>query len=440
MNDGRDIRTWCVASTTAERKELDNEQRRSDEDEQGRGGSCILDSQLSPDGTCIITSDYARKFSVYAFNSDVSKGNNQHLAPYAQLASADPIWGFAVNPQFDLNYRETTTVLVSRRDQYIGLHNALWDTSRDTTQEDQPPPPKGPVDISAKLASYKFVDKLTEAVTAPMSLVWSPDGAYFYAGQKNKIGIFDLTYTDDPITTIRTIPSDRNKLKGGGWGFKGDISALSHSPPTSTINAQVLAAGTRTRCVGLYSVTSAKEITHFALPGMINGQRTDNPNLQDIIGQGITQLKWSPDGQYLYVAERSSDVVLVYDVRNFQLALGHCAGRKALTRHKMDFDLWQMDDGSGTHEIWAGGTDGKARVWRNPYLREGAVEADEVIDMGEDPVSSVLVHPYGHAAVVAKGVTELGSETNGKGVKRGGVTAPAFREWGCLEIFGLGSY
>ncbi|KAF9740647.1 hypothetical protein PMIN06_000370 [Paraphaeosphaeria minitans] len=443
MSDRLRLRTWCAASTTA--KKSPRREAAGGEESYLSDGikhheddtvSCISDAQLSPDGTCIFTANYSRNFSVYPFPSsiDVNK-EQQSLTRYAQFSSSDPIWALTVNPYFDLNDRNTTTVLVSRRDQYIGLHNALWDVSK--TVDVVPQPDRtGPVDISSKLASYKLVDKLTEAVTAPTSLAWSPCGAYFYAGHKNQIAVFDLAYTDDPITNIRTIPSARNKLKGGGWGFKGDVTALA----ASTRSGNVLAAGTRTRYVGLYDVVSSRETTHFLLPGMINCQRSDNQKLQDFIGEGITQLEWSPDGTYLYVAERSSDALLIYDVRKFGLALAHCVGRKAHTRQKMGFDVWAQGDAGENHEIWAGGTDGCVRVWKYPYLKEGAVEADEVISVGEDPISNVRVHPYGHAAAVAQGRYKVGGEGEMKGIRRGDLKNPTYNEWGCLDILGLGSW
>ncbi|KAF2447580.1 guanyl nucleotide binding protein [Karstenula rhodostoma CBS 690.94] len=443
MSGGLGLRTWRAASTAAKKSpareaadgkdsNLPAEIKQHEDDTV----SCITDCQLSPDGKCVFTTDYSRNFSVYPFTSSTDADEEQQkLTPYARFPSSDPIWAFKVNPYFDLNDRNTTTVLVSRRDQYISLHNALWDISE--TQENVPQPARtDPVDISSKIASYKLVDKLTEAVTAPKSLAWSPCGAYFYAGHKNQIAVFDLTYTDDPVTKIRTIPSTRNKLKGGGWGFKGDVSALA----ASTGGGDVLAAGTRTRYVGLYDVVSSQEITHFALPGMINGQRTDNEKLQDVIGEGVTQLEWSPDGTYLYVAERSSDALLIYDVRKFGLALAHCAGRKAHSRQKMGFDIWAQRDAGENHEIWAGGTDGYVRVWRYPYLKEGAVEADETISVGEDPVSNVRVHPYGHAAVVAQGCYKVGGDRAMKGIRREDVKNPTYTEWGSLDILGLGSY
>jgi WD40 repeat protein len=436
------MRTWRAASTAAKkstaREEGGGASNLSEATNQHKDHtvSCISEAQLSSDSTCIFTTDYSRKFSVYPFASSIdAEEEEQRLVPYAQLSSSDPIWAFTTNPYFNLNDRNTTTVLISRRDQYISLHNALWDVSE--TQENVAQPARtGPVDISSKLASYKLVDKLTEAVNAPMSLAWSPCGAYFYAGHKNQIAVFDLTYTEDPITKIRTIPSTRNKLKGGGWGFKGDVSALA----PSNGSGHVLAAGTRTRCVGLYDAVSSQEITHFTLPGTSYGQKMETENLQDVIGEGVTQLQWSPDGTYLYVAERTSDALLIYDVRKFGLALAHCAGRKALTRQKMGFDVWAQGDPGDNHEIWAGGTDGCARVWRYPYAKEGAVEADEVISVGDDPVSNVLVHPSGHAAVAAKGRYKVGGDRGRNGIRRGDMTTPTYSEWGSLDILGLGSY
>ncbi|KAI4924777.1 hypothetical protein J4E85_007894 [Alternaria conjuncta] len=300
--------------------------------------SCIQEAQLSPDGSCVFTSDYSRQFSVYPISNDIlTQTNPQPLTPYASLRSADPIWAFAVNPLFNLQDASSTTVLISRRDAYISLHNALWPTSQKPNEDNQT---SGPVHISTPLASYKLINNLTEAVIAPLSLAYSTTGTHFFAGSKDEIAIFDLVETDKPIHTIRTIPAKRNKLKGGGRGFKGLISALSLSPPSYTSHDGILAAGSRTRYIGIYDPIGGTEITHFSLPGTINGIKFRNENLQSVMGDGVTSLKWSPCGKYLYVAERSSDVLLIYDVRNFSLTLGYCAGRQALTRQKLGFDVW----------------------------------------------------------------------------------------------------
>ncbi|KAI4695743.1 hypothetical protein J4E81_006072 [Alternaria sp. BMP 2799] len=404
--------------------------------------SCIQEAQLSPDGSCVFTSDYSRQLSVYPISNDIlTQTSPQPLAPYASLRSADPIWAFAVNPLFNLQDASSTTVLISRRDAYISLHNALWPTLQKQNEDNQTP---GPVDISTPLASYKLINNLTEAVIAPLSLAYSATGTHFFAGSKDEISIFDLTETDKPIHTIRTIPAKRNKLKGGGRGFKGQISALSLSPPSHTSHDGILAAGSRTRYIGIYDPIGGTEVTHFSLPGTINGIKFRNENLQSVMGDGVTSLKWSPCGKYLYVAERTSDVLLIYDVRNLSLTLGYCAGRQALTRQKLGFDVWNAgqspyDVEGVSHEVWAGGTDGKVRVWRDPYRREGAVQADEVVEVGDGkaPVVASLVHASGSLAVAACGRVGLGGDME-EGARRGGGTRPVVREWGSLDILGLG--
>ncbi|KAF1364784.1 guanyl nucleotide binding protein, partial [Lizonia empirigonia] len=403
----------------------------------------IQEAQLSPDGTCIFTSDYNRAFSVYPIGTDIlDSPNTRPLKPYAQFKSSDPIWAFAANPLFNLQDSSSTHVLVSRRDRYITLHNALWDMSNpDTGSELQ----TSLVNIHTPLASYKLINHLNEAVTAPLSLAYSASGTHFFAGGQNSIAIFNLTNTDDPIHTIPTIPSKRNKLKGGGRGFKGYVSALSVSPPTLTSSEGLLAAGSRTRYVGIYDCISGSELTHFSLPGTVDGKKLRNENLAHVMGDGVSSLQWSPCGRYLYVAERQSDVLLIYDVRNFSLALGYCAGRKALTKQKLGFDIWNAgaspyDIESIAHEVWAGGTDGKVRVWKDPYMKEGAVKADEVVDISDGdtmPVVSTLVHSSGSLAVTARGTLDTSDHGYEGGTRRGGGIRPRFIERGCLDILGL---
>ncbi|KAG9186896.1 hypothetical protein G6011_10004 [Alternaria panax] len=411
-----------------------------------RHTSCIQEAQLSPDGSCVFTSDYSRQFCVYPIANDIlSQASARDLAPYASLRSSDPIWAFAVNPHFNLQDASSTTVLLSRRDTYISLHNALWGTPKAHDNDASQAASAGPVDVSTPLASYKLINGLTEAVIAPISLTYSNDATHFFGGAKDEIAIFDLEETNKPIHTIRTIPAKRNKLKGGGRGFKGWVSALSLSPPSHTSHDGLLAAGSRTRYIGIYDPVGGNEVTHFSLPGTTNGIKFRNEKLNHVMGDGVSSLKWSPCGKYLYVAERSSDVLLIYDVRNFSLSLGYCAGRKALTRQKLGFDIWNAgaspyDIEGLSHEVWAGGTDGMIRVWRDPYMREGAVEADDVVSVNNGGVSVVssLVHASGSLAVAACGTIGTEEEMDGRGLKRGGGVRPRVREWGSLYILGLG--
>ncbi|KAF2856256.1 hypothetical protein T440DRAFT_463595 [Plenodomus tracheiphilus IPT5] len=416
-----------------------------DVEEEEQHVSCMQDTQLSPDGTCFFTSDYSRTFNVYPVDPTTSPDESiRPLKPYASFQSPNPIWAFAANPLFNFQDANTTHVLISRRDSYITLHNALWDISQTSPTSDTS---TTPINISTPLSFYKNINPLTEAVTAPLSLTYSHTGTHFFAGLRNSIATFDLSHTTAPIHSIATIPSLRNKRKGGGRGFKGCISALSLSPPASLHNDGLLAAGSRTRYIGIYDATGGTEMTSFALPGTLTGQRKiRNENLAHVMGDGVTSLKWSPCGKYLYVAERCSDVLLIYDVRNFSLSLGYCVGRRAQTKQKLGFDVWNAgaspyDVEAIAHEVWAGGMDGCVRVWRDPYVKEGAVEADEVVRVGGDemPVVGTLVHASGGLAVVASGRMDIGDGDGlGKGKSRGGGVRPRFREWGRLDILGLG--
>jgi len=451
QDEAEEKRSSTAGSDSATPSDLDNDSDLSDSGDVttnlSKGHvefhtSCIQEAQLSPDGTCIFTSDFNRSFSVYPIGtSHQSDNDTRPLKPYARFTSPDPIWSFAASPLFDVNDASSTHVLISRRDRYITLHNALWDITQPQTQINTQP-----INIATPITSYKFINNLTEAIIAPLSLTYSHSGTHFFAAQRNAIATFDLTSPSAPIHTIPTIPSARSKLKGGGRGFKGWLSSLTLSPPSPFATGGLLAAGSRTRCIGIYDATSGAEITTFSLPGTLHGKKIKarHADMQSVMGDGVSCLKYSPCGTYLYVAERQSDVLLIYDVRHFSLALGYCRGRNALSNQKMGFDVWNAgaspyDVEGWSHEVWAGGVDGKVRVWRDPYRKEGAVEADEVVVVGEDdvPVVGTMVHAGGGLAVAACGKVDVGCG-EGTGRTGGGGVRPKYREYGSVNILGLG--
>ncbi|XHG04223.1 hypothetical protein AWENTII_007501 [Aspergillus wentii] len=157
----------------------------------------------------------------------------------------------------------------------------------------------------------------------------------------------------------------------------------------------ILAAGTFTRQVGLYGSNGAGELL-----GTFSTAKTDAN--RHIGGRGVTQLLWSPCGRYLYIAERKSDGVLVYDIRVTGQLLGWLQGRKALTNQRMKIDAVPSGEGD-SHEIWAGGVDGVMRVWRNPTLTAGAQNSDWEWKVHDDSVTSTVLHPMGSVAATCSG-------------------------------------
>lgn len=157
-----------------------------------------------------------------------------------------------------------------------------------------------------------------------------------------------------------TIPSKRHKMKGGGVGIRGIVSALSVQGTEG-----MLAAGTWTRSVGLYDMEG---VGGTVATWSVADAAEEHAKIG---GTGITQTLWSACGRYLYVVERKSTGVLVYDVRVMGKLVAWLVGRNAYTNQRLGVDIFEGKEGA---EIWAGGTDGIVRVWEGVGKSEGALE------------------------------------------------------------------
>ena len=141
--------------------------------------------------------------------------------------------------------------------------------------------------------------------------------------------------------------------------MKGIVSALGMS------SEGLLAAGTFTRNVRLYDDYGSRgTVAIFPLQGDDGRKSAEGGTGQ---GTGITQLLWSACSRYLCVVERGSDGIGIWDVRGTGRRLGWLKGRKAVTPQRLGAEV-------AGHEIWAGGTDGKVRVWDNLGTKEGSID------------------------------------------------------------------
>jgi telomerase Cajal body protein 1 len=259
---------------------------------------------------------------------------------YSQIHSAEALKALTIYPLFDLQDPATTLLLCSFADHPIRLHSAL---------------------SHELVASYPFVNATTEAHISPHTLTFTGDGRSFICGSKNLLAIFDVSRPGEgPTSLLPTASSRKGGNSGNSIGMKGIVSALAIEPASN-----VLAAGTFSRHVGLYNGNGQGEgLGVFRVDGNEADRR--------IGGGGITQLMWSPCGRYLYLVERCSRGVMVYDIRKTGQLLSWVEGRHAETNQRLGVDLHDSSHSDGGLEIWAGGADGNMRMWRNTHCREGS--------------------------------------------------------------------
>jgi WD40 repeat protein len=117
--------------------------------------------------------------------------------------------------------------------------------------------------------------------------------------------------------------------------------------------------------------TTLREVALYEQEGL--GRCTSVFSLESGAGTGVTNVEWSPCGKYLLVAERQSDVVQVYDIRDTHQKVATLSGRNANTTQTLNIDVLPTASG---YEVWGGGLDGKVRMWKDPGSKEGKVGVD----------------------------------------------------------------
>ena len=264
------------------------------------------------------------------------------LEPYCIIPSLEPVNVFTCYPNFDLQEPSTSLILSTANEHPIRLHSAL---------------------TGKLVASYPLISPTTEAYIKPQSLLFTQDGLTFIAGSESLLSTFDVSRPgQQAITSLKTGPKSRR----ASWSnptasLRGLVSALD-------VDGQynVLAAGTLSRQVGLYDAAGQGECV-----GVFSVKDTEADLA--ISGSGVTQLRWSKCGRYLYVVERKSNGAMVYDIRKTGQLLSWIIGRDASTNQRMKIE-GAVNHATGNEDLWAGGTDGVVRVWPAPHLTEGSIE------------------------------------------------------------------
>ncbi|APA13161.1 hypothetical protein SS1G_14062 [Sclerotinia sclerotiorum 1980 UF-70] len=334
--------------------------------------------QWTLDGTTLLTSSADNKIRTFILPPTLldDASSPLSLSPYTTHTYPTPVNCIATYPHFTLSDPSTTLYLSCANSLPIRLCNILSPSS--TPQ-----------------ASYNLICPTTEKYLTPSSILWSTPGTHFLTGTECLISQFDISHPGSgPLTKLPTIPSKRHKMKGGGVGMRGIVSALSLQSSldgNTGSSMSMLAAGTWTRWVGLYDANGlGGTVGTWNISSAADAEA-------EIGGQGISELGWSACGRYLWIAERKSSGVLVYDVRVTGKLVSWLEGREAETNQRLGVGCFEGEKGM---EIWAGGTDGTVRVWEGVGGREGAVGCDWEWKAHD---GSTVLHPSGTVVATCSG-------------------------------------
>jgi WD40 repeat protein len=167
-------------------------------------------------------------------------------------------------------------------------------------------------DITGYLrCSYNPRNHLDE-LDSTYSLAFNLSGDKLFTGSNRMIRCFDVMCTVNTHTCHPT-----SSTKRAAEGQKGLISCLEFNPDYSGC----FAAGSYAHSVGIYVETHGECVLELG-------------NLEF----GVTAMKWSPCGHYLYLGGRKHSSLVCWDVRSTRSEVGRME-RELKTNQRMDFDI-----------------------------------------------------------------------------------------------------
>lgn len=348
------------------------------------------------------------------------------LTAHGTLVLPEPTSAIAPCPYYALEHPSTQVLLTASTDHPIHLHHAfppqppptsptsspLSEVDDDDDDDSSPTPRRQPQQQQPRpLGTFHLIQRETEAYLPVASLAWPAPGTHFAAGTANLIALFDVSRPDlglpsQPLAAVPTIPSARHRAKGGGVGMRGTVAALAAQPSApdgAGLGGGLLAAGTWTRCLGLYDVARAGGC---AATWSVAGAAGE----AGVGGKGVVQVAWSPCGRYLVVNERGARGLLVYDVRGTHRLLAWLDGRDGETNQRLSCDVFPGSEGNGAFEVWAGTKDGGVVVWDGVGNQEGAVLPSWDWKAHGSAVGSAAMHMSGSVVATCSGSWKIVDE------------------------------
>ncbi|VDM40550.1 unnamed protein product [Toxocara canis] len=281
---------------------------------------------------------------------------------------------------FELNEAENQVTLIRSIPLGDLIYEVCWHPSKDwlvTSSKDHP------IHIwdrdGSRVLSFRGINHLVSAhllngtrqdeLSSAYSLCFSLDGRYLYGGYKKVIRVFDMASCG---RQIREIPTWKKKI----GGQKGIISCVAMNP---AVNG-VYAAGCYGKQLAVYSDLTASAVCIFDTPS-----------------SATTHIRYSPDGNRLFVAARKDDIITCWDLRFVGQVLGYLR-RPSSTNQRIYFEM----DSLGRY-LLSGSTCGDVHVFSLSELKDEPTDASSVIRAHRSAVVGVSLHPSGAILATCSG-------------------------------------
>jgi telomerase Cajal body protein 1 len=225
--------------------------------------------------------------------SPSSESFNDEIALDGAYDIGEAIYDCVWYPLMNSSYPSTCCFVTTSRDHPIHLWSCNQTNSPPGSTPNSPSPGGG--GIQASYLGYNHLDELDAALCIRFNL----SGDKIYAGYNHMIRSFDIS---TPGRQSFSLPTTSSKKDPNGQ--KGIISCLEFN----AMRVGLFAAGSYDSRSGVYLYQENMKKAHDRLTG---GEEV-----------GVTCLRWSNCGNYLWVGGRNNSIVSCYDIRAPKVEVG----------------------------------------------------------------------------------------------------------------------